>query len=215
MATPTSAQRLSVAAFLILAAFAGDQLSKAWAYAELPGRPPRVVFEGLLELHFAFNPGSAFGLFATTPGARMAFIATTVLALLYIGASLWRLPGEPRSARAAWAGTVGLALMAGGALGNLADRLSRVHDLRVRFAEHTPFWLLIEHPREYAEAVLGGRSFADVPRHGVVDFIVVYYWPGRRWPSFNLADACLVVGVALLMLYLARSGEKAASLRPR
>ncbi len=49
------------------------------------------------------------------------------------------------------------------------------------------------------------RVFMD--QYGVVDFIVVYYWPGQRWPAFNIADAALVAGVLLFMIYLHRHGD--------
>jgi len=51
------------------------------------------------------------------------------------------------------------------------------------------------------------RVFMD--QYGVVDFIVVYYWPGKRWPAFNIADAALVAGVLLFMIYLRRHGDPA------
>lgn len=50
------------------------------------------------------------------------------------------------------------------------------------------------------------RVFLD--QYGVVDFIVVNYWPGKRWPAFNIADAALVAGVLLFMLYLRRHGDR-------
>jgi signal peptidase II len=206
MAIPARASRLSVAALVIAAALAGDQLSKAWVLDELRGRPRMQVLPGVLEFDFAFNTGSAFGLFATSPHARVVFIVMTTLALVYMAALVWRLPGEPRSARTTWTATVALALMIGGALGNLGDRLWRVCDVRIGLTEQVPFWLVVEHPRAYADAVLRPRSYVDVPRHGVVDFIVVYYWPGARWPSFNLADTWLVIGVGLLLGALWRSG---------
>ena len=34
----------------------------------------------------------------------------------------------------------------------------------------------------------------------VRDFIDVVYWPGKHWPSFNVADAMLCIGVGLLIL---------------
>lgn len=46
--------------------------------------------------------------------------------------------------------------------------------------------------------------------YGVVDFIVVFYWPGKRWPAFNIADAALVAGVLLFMIYLRRHGDRPA-----
>ena len=206
MSAPIQTRRLAGAVLVIAAALAADQLSKRWAVAELHGHPRRILIRGLFEFDFAFNTGSAFGLFATIPDARWVLIATTVLGLLTMALLTWRLPGRPRSARAAWVGTIGLALMTGGALGNLGDRLLREIDVRIRIVKEVPFWLVVEHPQAYAAAVLRPRSFVDVPRHGVVDFIVVYYRPGMRWPAFNLADTWLVLGVGLLLVYMARNG---------
>lgn len=39
----------------------------------------------------------------------------------------------------------------------------------------------------------------ELGQHGVVDFIRVNFPWGGSWPNFNVADAALVVGVALLM----------------
>lgn len=50
---------------------------------------------------------------------------------------------------------------------------------------------------------LGGASgnLIDRVRLGrVVDFIDLSFWPLERWPVFNLADASIVTGVALLAL---------------
>ncbi|MFQ5771060.1 MAG: signal peptidase II [bacterium] len=36
---------------------------------------------------------------------------------------------------------------------------------------------------------------------GVRDFIDVTYWPGKPpWPTFNIADSLLCIGVALLIM---------------
>ena len=34
----------------------------------------------------------------------------------------------------------------------------------------------------------------------VIDFIDVHLWNGYTWPTFNLADSFIVVGVGLLMI---------------
>jgi signal peptidase II len=75
-------------------------------------------------------------------------------------------------------GFVAIGLITGGALGNLHDRLLRSMLL-----------------------------FGEGERHGVVDFIVVFYWPGRRWPAFNIADVVLLVGVGLFLLWLHRTRD--------
>jgi lipoprotein signal peptidase len=194
---------LTVAALVFGLGLALDQWTKQWAFTRLRGQPAKVLIPYRLELDFAFNPGSAFGMFADQPLARPAFILITLLALLYMSALLWRLPGV----RAAWNGTLALALMVAGAFGNLIDRLVRVYDVRLPLADGVPFWMIVENPVELASSVLRNRKFVDIPRHGVVDFIVVHYWQGKRWPTFNVADICLVVGVGLFVLYLVRQGR--------
>ncbi len=53
--------------------------------------------------------------------------------------------------------------------------------------------------------VLAGTlgNFVDrLTRHYVIDFVDWYWWnrPDLRWPTFNVADSMLVVGVAMLLL---------------
>jgi signal peptidase II len=47
-----------------------------------------------------------------------------------------------------------------------------------------------------------GNLIDRVLRRYVIDFVDWYWWnrPDLRWPTFNVADAMLVVGVAMLLL---------------
>jgi signal peptidase II len=72
---------------------------------------------------------------------------------------------------------VAIGMVASGALGNLHDRFLRT--------------MLID----------------GVERYGVVDFIKVFYWKGKPWPTFNVADVALVGGVLLLLWFLLRHGD--------
>ena len=57
-----------------------------------------------------------------------------------------------------------------------------------------------------------GNLIDRVFRHEVVDFLHFRLWQGYSWPDFNVADSCIVVGVALLVLeLLATEGESRAS----
>ena len=54
--------------------------------------------------------------------------------------------------------------------------------------------------------VLAGAvgNFIDrIARRYVIDFVEWYWWnrPDLRWPTFNLADSLIVVGVAMLILH--------------
>jgi signal peptidase II len=91
-----------------------DQATKAWAVAELTGREPVEVVDGLLRLDLVRNSGAAFS-FASGMTWIFTVVASAVSVVIVrvsrrLG-SLW------------WA--VSLGLLLGGALGNLLDRLFR------------------------------------------------------------------------------------------
>jgi signal peptidase II len=89
-----------------------DQGAKALVEAHLvPGQQVDVL--GPLDLTLAHNRGVAFGL---ASGGGGALIAVTVGALLFVGVLFARNPTRP----GVW---VAVGLLAGGALGNLADRV--------------------------------------------------------------------------------------------
>jgi signal peptidase II len=92
--------------------FAADQAAKAAIEAHLvPGEKVDVL--GPLELTLSHNRGVAFGL---AGGAGAGLILVTLGALALIGYLFSRNPTRPGM----W---VAIGLLAGGALGNLADRL--------------------------------------------------------------------------------------------
>lgn len=104
---------------LSAAVIALDQLSKWWALATLPpAGMPHPVIPGLLNWTLAFNTGAAFSFLADSAGWQRWFF---VLLALAISAALvvWL----ARTPRRDWRTALPLALVIGGALGNLIDRL--------------------------------------------------------------------------------------------
>jgi signal peptidase II len=68
--------------------------------------------------------------------------------------------------------------------------------------------------------VLAGAigNFIDrIARGYVVDFIEWYWWnrPDLRWPTFNVADSLIVVGVAMLLLHPGQKREAAGGAERR
>ena len=145
---------------VVVAVLVIDQISKQWALGALPGRTVRVVGD-ILRLRLVFNPGAAFGL-GNFSGAGVA------LGLVAIAAAIWIVWYAARVDKPVM--VVGLGLIAGGAIGNVVDRMFRDGG-----------WLT-------------GR---------VVDFIEL-----PRWPVFNVADACVVAGVCLVILTLFRDRDE-------
>jgi signal peptidase II len=151
-AAPMQAARRSPAGPLAVAAavVAVDQLTKVWAVAALSDGPTRVI-GSLLEFRLTRNPGGAFSLLTNL---------TPVLAVLAVGMVVYIVRTTRRTADIVMA--YSLALVLGGAVGNLVDRMVR-----------SPGFL----------------------RGEVVDFIKV-----PHWPTFNMADSAITVGVILIAL---------------
>ena len=62
-------------------------------------------------------------------------------------------------------------------------------------------------------AVVGGAvgNVIDRLRFGAVTDFIDLHWGEAHWPTFNLADAAIVCGVALLLLTVRGSDSRAAS----
>jgi signal peptidase II len=96
-----------------------DQLSKLVLQRSLELHEYRPLIEGLVSISHVRNRGAAFGLLSEA-GLRYQgeiLSAVSLLALVAIAVYAWRLPAEARLPRLA------LALVLGGAVGNLIDRL--------------------------------------------------------------------------------------------
>jgi signal peptidase II len=126
------------------------------------------------------NPGMAFGI---DVGGKLFFSLFSVLASAGILYYLYRAKDEPLAFR------LSLALILGGAVGNLIDRVF----YGVFFGEAPLF---------YGRVV----DFVDV------DFfnVTVFGYSLHRWPVFNIADASVTCGV-LLMLFSHRRAARAGA----
>lgn len=113
-AAPQRRTRRRILALTALIVVGLDVASKVVAVAQLSGRAPLDVVDGVLRLTLTRNAGAAFGL-ATGATALLTVVALAVVALIARAA--------PRLRSRGWALSLGLLL--GGALGNLVDRLLR------------------------------------------------------------------------------------------
>lgn len=101
-------------AAVIVTVAALDQLVKQIMLSWLePGEPVNIIGDWF-RFYLLFNPGAAFSM-----GQDSTWLFTTIQLVFVVGISLY----APK-VRHLWTG-VGLALVAGGALGNLLDRLFR------------------------------------------------------------------------------------------
>ena len=69
-------------------------------------------------------------------------------------------------------------------------------------------FLLSGTERKLVHAALGlfaagvcGNLYDRLFNNGLVrDFVDVVYWPGKHWPTFNIADSMLCIGVGLMII---------------
>jgi signal peptidase II len=98
-----------------------DQLTKLWADSALSSRPPINLLPHL-DLRLAYNAGAAFSFLSDAGGwQRWFFVVLALLVTLTLLVWLGRLSPRDRFTAA------GLALVIGGAVGNLIDRLLYGH----------------------------------------------------------------------------------------
>lgn len=171
-----------------------DVATKAWAEIELSRRfftPSIVVIEEHLSFTLAYNRGGAWGLLQNTAeGIRKPFfLLVSALAIAFIVSLYSRLAPSQRALK--W----GLPLVLGGALGNLSDRITRSQV--IDFIDYRADWVLAMN-----------RAVAKlVPSWGLTD----------HWPTFNVADIAICVGVGLMavdMVTSRRSPEPPAGTEP-
>jgi signal peptidase II len=108
------APELWVASFIVVA----DQVTKALVRAKVPLYDSVNVIPGMLDITHATNNGAAFGILngVEFPHKAGVMVLVAVIALAAVGLYAVSLPSEQRMAR------LGLALILGGACGNLVDR---------------------------------------------------------------------------------------------
>lgn len=150
-----ASSRFIVWMVVALAIVVADQATK-WAIIEWVPLYDRVPLNSFINLTHQKNTGAAFSFLANAGGwQRWFFVVLASIVSVVIAVWIWRIRKEGQAML-----SLGLALVLGGAIGNLIDR--------VRFGH-------------------------------VTDFIQVWFgeW---AFPSFNVADAGISVGAALLII---------------
>ena len=155
-----------------------DVTSKAWAEITLSKRtaldPAIVLIKEHLSLTLAYNRGGAWGLLqnASEMVRRPFFLLVSGLAIAFIVSLYGRLASGQRALK--W----GLPLVLGGALGNLSDRIIR--SSVIDFIDFRANW--IESMNHGIGKLAHGWGITD------------------HWPTFNVADVSICVGVGLMAL---------------
>jgi signal peptidase II len=120
---PASIRRRVPELWISAAIVAADQLTKALVRGKLAEYDSVNVIPGLLDITRAHNTGAAFGILngVEFPYKAVVMVLVAFAALAAVGLYAVTLPAEQRMTR------MGLAMILGGALGNLIDRAFTGH----------------------------------------------------------------------------------------
>ena len=101
--------------------FAVDRATKIWIQSSFSEFDVWTVIPGLLDIVHSENPGMAFGMLADhdSPWRALLLIGVSLAILIFLARLLWK------SDNAGKRQPVALALVMGGAMGNLYDRILR------------------------------------------------------------------------------------------
>ncbi len=159
-----------------------DQLSKAWASDTLTFGIPE-TFLPYFNFTLLHNYGAAFS-FLANAGGWQSWLFGIVAFVVSVFLILWILSVELSKKYE----LAGLSLILGGAIGNLWDRISLGYV--VDFID----WFYVA-PSESCLFFFYSRA-----SNGVVETC--------HWPAFNIADAAILLGAALLIIDMLLSSER-------
>jgi signal peptidase II len=165
--------------FLVSAVvFALDQVTKVSADLWLRDRPPVTILPGAFSLVYSRNRGGLFGYFSTLDDPwRIVLLTIFPMAAIVVIALFLAKTDEPDRST-----LFGLALILGGATGNLLDRIVRGEVV------------------DFLDAYV---SWAPLENWQIETFRTAH------WPTFNIADSAIVVGACLLVLDILRPASPA------
>jgi signal peptidase II len=167
-------------ATVALTAFLLDQLSKTLVFHRLLVGQSLSILGDFFRITYILNPGGAFG---TMIAGSSFYLVVSLLAIVFT--VVFFIKSRPDSPLM----RTGLALVLGGALGNVADR--------IRFGQVIDFL---------------DFDFPDLKFSGLnLGFLQLPGFSLERWPIFNLADSAISVGAVLIVIYILRHREKGSA----
>ena len=171
-----------------------DQLSKWAVHRYMPmGMAGEISLLGdWFKLHYTLNPGMAFGVELPPPYGKILLTSFRLVAVTGIAYYIYKLWKQ----RAPQGFIICVAMILGGALGNVIDSI---------------FYGIIYNNAPYGSPTpwFHGQVI-DMLYVDIYEGILPTSWPlvgGSHvslWPIFNIADAAIFVGVALILLFQGR-----------
>ncbi|GAB5525253.1 MAG: lipoprotein signal peptidase [Roseivirga sp.] len=171
-----------------------DQAVKIWVHYNIVLGPSGEVkvFGDWFKLHYILNEGMAFGIRFGFEYGKLGLTLFRIVAMVFISIYLYRMAKKGMHSGLLWS----IALILGGAIGNVID--STFYGVLFNNAPYdavTPWF--------HGKVI--DMFYLDVWEGTVADWVPI--WGGEQlalWPIFNVADASIFAGVALILLFQKR-----------
>ena len=146
------------------------------------------VFGDWFKLHYILNEGMAFGIRFGYEYGKLGLTLFRLVAMVFIAVYLYRMAKKELHSGLLWC----IALILGGAIGNVVD------------STFYGVWLNNANPNAVTPWFHGkvvDMFYLDLWEGYVADWVP--FWGGQKialWPIFNVADAAIFIGVALILI---------------
>jgi len=168
-----------------------DQVVKMLVHYNMDfGTPGQIKLIGdWFKLHYTTNPGMAFGMQLGSEYGKFILTSFRLVAMFGIGYYLYYLINK----KAHTAYIVCIAMILGGAIGNLIDSI-----FYGVFLNNAPY----NAPTPWFHGQVIDMFYFDIWEGFIPEWIPL--WGGSYtalWPIFNIADAAIFIGVAIILFY--------------
>lgn len=168
-----------------------DQVVKMLVHFEMdfgtPGQIP--IFGDWFKLHYTTNPGMAFGMELGSEYGKMILTSFRLVAMVGIGYYLTHIIEKKNHPTY----ILCIAMILGGAIGNLVDSI-----FYGVWLDNAPY----NAPTPWFHGQVVDMFYFDIWEGYVPDWIPL--WGGSYtalWPIFNIADAAIFIGVAIILIF--------------
>ena len=180
--------------FATLGVIIVDQIVKLLVHFNMAyGEPGQIkVFGNWFKLHYTLNEGMAFGIRLGSEYGKLGLSLFRLFAMVAIGWYLYKMAKKGMHQGLLWC----IALILGGAVGNIVD--STFYGV---FLDNAPPDAIT--PWFHGQVI--DMFYLDIWEGKVADWVPL--WGGEYmafWPIFNIADASIFVGVAIILIFQKR-----------
>jgi signal peptidase II len=177
--------------FLLIAI---DQAVKIWVHINMEmGIAGQIeVFGEWFKLYYTLNPGMAFGMQFGSEYGKLGLSLFRLVAMFFIAYYLYKLAKEKTHPGVLWS----MAAVLAGAIGNLIDSI-----FYGVWLDNAPYNAIS--PWFHGQVV--DMFYIDIWEGRVAEWVPL--WGGdyiSLWPIFNVADAAIFTGVAVILIFQKR-----------